>query len=157
APEPVPSAKDTKATAKYKARLLSEAWLGDPVATVKVPATTALVAAHGLLYGAGEGVVWAIEVGPGKKRPGIVWQADFEGTAAHLAASPDQLFVSTREGGLTAFGREGWGAREILLETAPMPAGNADEAELARRVLDTTAVRDGYAVLWGAGSDGLVG
>jgi outer membrane protein assembly factor BamB len=155
-PEPEPPAKDAKARAKYRAKLLTEAWLGEPTMSVKVPATTALLAAHGRLYGAGEGVVWAIDLADGRRRPGVVWQAEFDGTAAHLAASEDQLFVSTRDGELYAFGPGEEPVREHALDTVPLPAAPPETAVQVRRILAAAKDDRGYAVVWGAGDVGLV-
>lgn len=125
-----------------------EDWLGTPTGSAKVPATTALLAAHGRVYGGGPGGVYALDLPlqPDGARP--VWQHALEGTPLHLTASADRLFVSTREGRLYAFAAGEQAPRlhpQRLTPLSPHPAGS-DAARMAAR----TGVREGYAVVWGA-------
>lgn len=148
--DPKPDPKDKKAQDRAKAKLASEAWLGDPLGSTRVPTTTVLLAAHDRLYGAGPGLVYAVEL-PLSKRAPLVWTAPVSGRPLHLTASDDQLFVSTLEGQLYAFGRELEQPVKYPLRTTPLPGGTAEEGQRARQILDATQVREGYGVVFGAG------
>jgi outer membrane protein assembly factor BamB len=153
-PDPPPDPKTKKAR---RVDRLNYNWLGkEEAAAVKVPASTALLAAHGRLYGAGAGVVYAVDLPLARGRPGVVWKEAIEGTAIHLAAGDERLFVSTREGRVYAFGPHRLPARRYPLRPTPLPPPSAESAARAKKILAACDVRDGYAVLQDADA-GLVG
>lgn len=130
--------------------------LGSPLGTARVPPTTALLVAHGHLYGGGPGVVYAVKLPLRPDGAPLVWQQPIEGTPLHLAMSADHLFVSTREGRLYAFGGEGPRPRTHPLRLRPLPPAAPPQTDLARRIVAKTGVSEGYAVVWGIGSGGLI-
>lgn len=84
----------------------------------------------------------------------ISWEAAIEGEAVNLVAAADRLFVVTREGRLYCFGAA---AKKLNTAKPTTPVIRKDEwTEKARRILETTQVRDGYCVAWGVGSGRLI-
>jgi outer membrane protein assembly factor BamB len=154
-PEPEPEPTDAKAKAKARTKKASEAWLPAPLALVKVPRTTALLSAHGRLYGAGPGVVYALALPLSRAPSTIVWQTPIQGTPLHLSASEDRLLVSTREGRLYAFGPELTNPRVHPRESTPLPVSKSAIAPFARKV-KSIGVHEGYAVVWGIGDSQLI-
>ncbi|MFO0845286.1 MAG: PQQ-binding-like beta-propeller repeat protein [Gemmataceae bacterium] len=153
-PDPPPDPK-AKGKAKKKDRV-NENWLGQPSASFRVPRSTALLQAHGRLYGAGPGVVYAIDLPLKKGRSPLTWQAPIDGTPVHLAVTDEQLLVSTREGYVYAFGPHRVSPRRQRFRPTPLPPAPREAAALAKRILTAANVREGYAVLHDADA-GLVG
>jgi outer membrane protein assembly factor BamB len=154
-PRPKPVKVKPKSKTKTKPKPPSEAWLGKVAGQASVPATTTLLATPQMLYGAGPGWVYALPLPLPAEPAASAWEARIEGTPIHLAHSGRRLFVSTREGRLYAFAP---GEAKILRhrdEITPLPATAPAQVELARRVLETSNVREGYAVIWGGGTGGL--
>ncbi len=108
------------------------------------------------LYLAGPGVIEAVRLPPAGESPKVVWRAAIEGTPHRLLAAAGKLFVVTREGSLYAFGAEPK-APPVVHALPTAPAGSADAwTTTAADLLRTTKVREGYALVIGAGSGRLV-
>jgi outer membrane protein assembly factor BamB len=157
-PKPPPPKKADK---KARRKPITEAWMGKPAASVAVSRTTALVRAGNRLFAGGEGVVFALELPLAKERSTIAWRAAIDGTVANLTFADETLYVSTRQGRLYAFGpppvaHAPGSPRVHELETTPLPPARTAGADLARRILSATDVRDGYCVVWGAGDGHLI-
>jgi outer membrane protein assembly factor BamB len=149
-----PSPKDgAKAKALLKVFSLGERWLGNPAASVPVPRATCLLHAGDRVYGAGQRIVFALDLPLKKGKPSLVWQAAIEGTAMHLAVADDRLLVSTREGRVYAFGPKRVAPRHHNIETTPLSRSNSS---LTRQVLQATGVHEGYCVAFGVGSGELI-
>lgn len=153
-PPPLPLEKDAKG--RVKSRKASEDWLGEPLARVKVPRTLTLLAAHGRLYGAGPGVVYALPLPLHSRTHSIVWRMPLEGTPIHLAAHGDQLLVSTREGRLYAFSPTRQKLRHLPLQSTPLPASSPAQLTRLQRILELIPIREGYALLLGTPSPGWI-
>ncbi|MGL4551361.1 MAG: PQQ-binding-like beta-propeller repeat protein, partial [Gemmataceae bacterium] len=141
-----PRKEKVEEKAKGKVKPLPEAWLGPASASVAVPPTLVLLAEGGRVYGAGPGVVYALE-GMTEGRPHVAWRARFRGTAAHVAYHDGSLFVGTREGSVHAFG-PGSDQDAEPPEVTPLPATPAAAARAAG-LLAATGVKAGYAVVSG--------
>lgn len=80
------------------------------------------------------------------------WETEVEGTVASLLAADDRLFAVTREGRIYCFAA---GAVPTPVKhPLPKPAASdtsATGASNARDILTAAGVREGYAVVWGAG------
>ncbi len=101
------------------------------------------------LYLGGAGRVEAVCVPQGGGTPEVVWQGKVGGTPHRMLAADGKLFVVTREGAIYAFGAKEtpkpiWHHRftAIWLDSDA-------ERKTAADLLQTTKVRDGYAVVLG--------
>ena len=135
-------------------------WVADVLAECKSPVVLeTLIKAGPRLYGAGGKKIVAIEF-PEPLTAGsvgqVAWQADIEGTAARLVAANDKLFVVTLEGRIYCFGGDRVEPKITHVALPPPALNNSPWAEKARRLLEDTKVRDGYAVAWGVGSGELI-
>src|SRR5262249_31485094 len=130
--------------------------VGAPAGQVTVPRSTALLAAEGHLYGGGPGKVYALALPLEGSEAHPVSEATISGTPLHLATGGSRLFVSTREGRVYAFGAEGVKARRHKRESTPLPSADKTSADLAEEVLKASKARSGYALLYGAGTGGLL-
>jgi outer membrane protein assembly factor BamB len=156
---PAPEPATTRGKGNAIARLLrfGEGWLGNAGASVPIPrARTLLLHAGNRLYGGGDGVVFALDLPLVKGKPALVWQAPIEGTARHLAANEERLFVSTREGRLYTFGPKRMTPRRYRFEKTPLRTAEQAQKLLVRKILQTTGVREGYGVVVGIGTGGLI-
>ncbi len=103
------------------------------------------------LYVSGPGVVEAIRIPSAGEEPGLVWSAQVEGTPHRLLAADGKLFVVTREGRLYAFG-----AGEVREAAVPAPATAPAPLPWVDEILQTSRVRQGYALVLGVDSGDLV-
>lgn len=100
------------------------------------------------LYVGGPGRLEAIEVVAGQQ-PQVVWHAEFDGTPRRMLAAADKLFVVTLEGSILAFGSPQSGAAATHA-APPTPAPAVDQwTARAAAILNSTRVRDGYALVLG--------
>ncbi|MEW6239087.1 MAG: PQQ-binding-like beta-propeller repeat protein [Candidatus Omnitrophota bacterium] len=107
-----------------------------------------LIKAGNYLYAGGKNIVSAIRLDGGKAS--TVWQTKIDGTAARLIAADGKLFVATLEGRLYAFGENAETAK--IHPYAPLPITIADSIhEKAKTILNASAIRDGYCLVYGNG------
>jgi outer membrane protein assembly factor BamB len=107
------------------------------------------------IYLGGPGVVQALRTGQPGGEPQVAWQATVEGTPHRMLAADGRLFVVTREGVLYAFGgNKGPAPSTYAPPAAPAPAADA-WTKTAADILQTTNVRDGYALVLGVGTGRL--
>ena len=134
---------------------VSATWTPALVATTSLPVKTdVLIKAGNLLYGAGEGKVFALTIPNPKRAARITWQADITGRPVYLAEANRRLFVSTREGRLFCFAN-GSGPAPTYTLPEPLPIVDAWTAR-AQDILAATDVRAGYGVVWGVGTGRLI-
>jgi outer membrane protein assembly factor BamB len=108
------------------------------------------------LYLGGPGVVEALQLPQAGAQPQIVWRAVVEGTPQRMIAANGQLFVVTREGALYAFGAEKKVPPVVHAgSAAAAPAADA-WTKTTQEILETTKIRDGYALVLGLGTGRLV-
>jgi len=122
---------------------------------VKVARATAMaVGGHRLFIGQA-GRVLALDLPEHGSSFAVRWQAPLRGTPQEIVAAKDRLIVSTREGRVYCFAP---GDAEVQrYTTEPEPVPETDEwTERARDILERTGVRDGYALVWGAGNSRLI-
>lgn len=84
----------------------------------------------------------------------VAWKTSLAETPVRLAAADGRLFVATLEGSVHCFGPE---KTEPLTHGLPNPVeeGTKEPYARAEALLKTAAVREGYAVVWGAGNGDL--
>ncbi len=152
-------------------------WTVDETGGVDAEGITALIRAGDRLYAGTDGEVFALDL-PLRGQVDPAWRADVDGTIVSLLAADDKLFVVTREGRIYCFGEGGDEPRTYplpprvvnslraltpqLAERVDHPRGRQsatpkDEwTERAAALVETTGVREGYCVAWGAGSGRLI-
>ncbi len=84
------------------------------------------------------------------------WNGTVKGEVGDVLAAAGRLFVVTREGGICCFGAEKVEAKTYAVTHADLPAA-PDAAAKAKKILEATGVRSGYAVIAGIGTGDLVG
>lgn len=106
------------------------------------------------LYVGGPGVVEAIETTG--EQPEVVWHTEIEGTPQRMLTANQKLFIVTTKGDILAFAAPlSGGATTHTVSNAPPSA--ADEwTEKAKAILESTGVRDGYALVLGIESGRLI-
>ena len=140
---------DKKSSKKKKPRwILDQDWKCD------VDGTGSLIKAGNRLYAGGQGAVSALELQAGGA-PKVTWTAKIEGTAARLLAADGRLFVVTREGRIHAFGREKVQPKTFPTVVSQSPLSD-DVTALARKMLKTTTLRQGYCLAFGLKDGRLV-
>jgi hypothetical protein len=126
-----------------------------PFASATVPPLEVLIRAGRRLFAGAVNRVLAIDlpqrIGPAR----VTWQAPLEGHPVHLLAQEGRLFVSTREGRLYCFGPSANENRVGKFEIQNSPLA-PQSSSLARQILATTGVREGYCIAWGAGTGQLI-
>ncbi|HEO71855.1 MAG TPA: hypothetical protein ENN80_11385, partial [Candidatus Hydrogenedentes bacterium] len=118
--------------------------------TLSCDATEIIVAGR-RMYGCKPGEVFAVEIPKANDAdgPDVVWRAEVDGTPRTLLAAEGKLFVSTDEGGIHCFG-EGGGQPTTHGRAEREIAVSQGVVAMARSVLDTTGVTEGYCLVWGA-------
>ncbi len=129
-------------------------WKVPELGSCKLPKVEAFIKAGSRLYVGAPGKVAAIDL-PLGMGSAPSWEARVEGTPVSLVAAADRLFAVTREGRIYCFGAEQ--VAPVVHNCRAAPTEPADPwSARAKAVLDTTGVRDGYCVAWGAGSGRLI-
>ncbi len=131
------------------------AWALTKTAAAPLPGVEALIKAGPRLYAGVPGRVLALDLPFREGNSPVAWQAEVPGRPARLLAADNRLFVVTRAGGIYCFGARRQDATAHALPTPPPDTADA-WTEKARKLLDTTGVRDGYCVAWGIGTGRLV-
>jgi outer membrane protein assembly factor BamB len=109
------------------------------------------------LYAGKKNLVQAIDIPRGNGEAALSWKAKIKGTPHSMLAADERLFVTTREGRLYAFGAStGAEAPKTFALPTPQPAQRDEASELASQMLETTNVRDGYALVLGIDDGRLV-
>lgn len=129
-------------------------WEMDTRWELPVDATGDLIKAGHRLYAGGKNLVTAIDLSL-PNAPAIAWQDEITGTASRLIAADGKLFVVTREGRIHAFGAR---PAEPLAYRHEIPEDPLPEAAVrkAQAILESTGVRDGYALAFGLAEGDLV-
>jgi len=126
-----------------------------PLFTLKVDARGDLIRAGSRLYAGGDGQITALDiVGNGDARSRtlkIAWTEPVEGKVERLVAANSMLFAVTLDGRVVAFGKERASIRRYAEKAEPaQPRRGA--VERAAAVLSDSGARNGYALVYGAGS-----
>jgi outer membrane protein assembly factor BamB len=111
------------------------------------------VGAH--VYANGAGVVEAVRIPKSGEEPQAVWHTEVAGTPHRMLAADGKLFVVTREGAIYAFG--GQEKADPISHEPPDAPRPPDDAwtKTAANLLQAAEVRDGYALVLGAGTGRL--
>ena len=117
--------------------------------------TSLLVATPGRLLGATANSVFALDLPLVSGRGATSWKAAIDGTPVHLVASGGMVLVSTREGRIYAFGPKPTAPFTHRAVPTRLPS-TPEASKHADALLASAGVREGYAVLWGAGDGSLV-
>jgi len=99
------------------------------------------------LYVGGPGVVEAIDIAG--TEPKLVWDAEIEGTPHRMLAADQKLFIVTAEGSILAFASPQPGEATTHTVSHTPPAAADGWTQKAGAILETTHVRDGYALILG--------
>jgi outer membrane protein assembly factor BamB len=124
------------------------------------PQLTALIKSGSRLYVGSAGRLLAYELPlpkEGEAKP--AWEMEIEGTPASLVAADDRLFAATLEGRLYCFGQAEAAPSPVpKLEPNDQPlAADPRTREKVESILRETNVREGYCLVWGGGSEPLIG
>jgi len=133
-------------------------WVMDPRWEMPFEGVTAMIRAGSRLVVGRRGKVVALNLAGDRKPPTVAWRVAVEGTPADLIAAEDRLFVITREGSIYAFGAAPVAAPAVYSESRrekPAPVGS-QVARTARRILETTGVREGYCLAFGLRDGALI-
>ncbi|MFB3826506.1 MAG: PQQ-binding-like beta-propeller repeat protein [Bryobacteraceae bacterium] len=126
-----------------------------PQFTLKVDATGDLIRAGSRLYAAGNGQITAVDLlanSPGLK---TAWVRKVNGKVERLIAANGMLFAVTLDGKLIAFGKESRPVRTHVAKAVP-PQIPPLAAQQARAILARTGAKNGYALMYGAGTGNLL-
>jgi outer membrane protein assembly factor BamB len=130
-----------------------------PQFTLKADASGDLIQSGSRLYAGGKGQITAVDI-PGNPKPGTdqlktAWIQPVEGKVERLVAAGGMLFVVTLDGKLIAFGKDRVSVKSHLEKAAApqLPPGSVAQA---RAILSRTGVKDGYALVYGAGNGDLL-
>jgi len=121
---------------------------------VKVDATGDLIRSGSRLYAGGDNQITAVDI----SRDGsleVAWREKVDGVVGRLLAADGKLFAVTLDGKVMAFSGHvapvrRWRSKDRA-ERSPQ-----EEGVLARRILDQTGIRDGYALVYGIKDGGLL-
>ncbi len=100
----------------------------------------------------GRGMVSAIDFPTGK----IMWQKPIDGEARGICAVDDRFIVSSTSGKLYCFGLGRSDSDREITRQVVKPELDEDAERLAADILQTTGVRDGYALMLGVGDGRLL-
>ena len=135
-------------------------WSITELGRVELPHLTALIKSGSRLYAGSAGRLLAYSLPLPEKGPVTpAWEIEIEGTPASLVAADGKLFAVTLEGQLLCFGDATLSpATPVKYELSQQSlATNEVGSARAEAILKASGVRDGYCVVWGLGSSGLVG
>lgn len=106
------------------------------------------------LYAGGPGAVEAIDIAT--QPPKVVWHAEFQGTPKRMLAADEKLFIVTAEGSILAFAapKAGDAIEHVASQVPPPPADEWTAS--AKSILETSGVREGYALVLGLDQGRLV-
>jgi outer membrane protein assembly factor BamB len=130
-----------------------------PEFVLNVDATGDLIRAGSRLYAGGDGRITAVDLVWNRiqKRRHLrtAWSQKVDGKVERLVAANGMLFAVTLDGMLIAFGKDRVEVRHHTHETQATPEPAAAAAG-ARAILEGTGIRDGYALIYGAGDGTLL-
>lgn len=124
----------------------------------KLPSVQALILAGARLYAASGKEIVAVDVTARRSQPALAWQTKVDGEVARLIAADDRLFAVTYEGHIHCFGHKRVQAKQHNSPSLEKGAGGGNDKykAQAKSILDSTGVREGYCLVWGAGDGQLV-
>ena len=129
----------------------SAAWRKSLIWEIEADGSRELIRSGSRLYAAGEGSVTAVDLG---REPKIIWREPVKGGVERLLAADGKLFGVTLDGRIMAF------VAGPVKPEAGAPGNQPRQAEssvekLAREIIRSTGVSQGYALVCGIG-DGIL-
>ncbi len=115
---------------------------------VEADASGDLILAGSRLYAAGGGAMTAIDLPRDDNPAKVAWSMPVEGDVRRLLAAADRLFAVSLDGRIMAFGAAEGAPAEVPQEVAPF-APSEELLEQAKKLLDATGQREGYAFWFG--------
>jgi outer membrane protein assembly factor BamB len=137
-------------------RSTRKSWEPVCIGSVATPHIDCLIKAGPRLFAGTSGRVFALELPLRDERKMPSWEAAVDGTPVHLTFQDGWLLVSTREGRIYCFGPEEVTPQQHRFEPKPLPPSSHQCRVRTERILRETGVREGYGVVWGAGSGDLI-
>jgi len=132
-------------------------WSIEEVGKAAAPSVTALIKAGSRLYVGSPGKLLAYRLPldkDGDAKP--AWEIEIEGTPASLAAADERLFGTTLEGRIYGFGEGATSPAWDAPRNVPLATDEKAKSEVAS-ILKTTGVGEGYCLVVGGDTEGLVG
>ena len=109
------------------------------------------------VYGSGEdGTIMAVDIPVENSQAEVSWQAKVDGEVWNMLAADGRLFVITLEGSLYCFAEKKTEPKRYALEPKSLPVRSEQWADKAKQILEMTDEKDGYCLLPGLGSGGLL-
>jgi outer membrane protein assembly factor BamB len=99
----------------------------------------------------------AIDIPGGGEEAKESWSGALKGEVGDVLAAAGRLFVVTREGGIYCFGPEKVEAKTYVVTQRDLPTAPAAAAAKAKKILKTSGVRDGHAIVAGIRDGHVVG
>jgi WD40 repeat protein len=148
----ITSTKDKAGKATVRAK-----WSAAEAASYDLPKAECVIRSGSRFYVGAAGRVFAAELPKDKaKAPNVRWQAEIAGTPIVLLAASERLFAVTLDGRIYCFGPTPVTQPPVFkAEPAAPPPADAWTAR-AGEYLKASGVRDGYAVVFGAGDGRLI-
>ena len=126
---------------------------GEITSEIEVDSTGDLIQAGNRLYAAGKKGITILETGPGR-RPEKIGFIAVRGGVERLLAADNKLFAVSLDGAIRAFAENKGKANRF--DDLPEPFQAApDTIELAARILDSSGITSGWALIYGAGNGEL--
>ena len=122
---------------------------------VTADGTGDLIKAGNRFYAAGQQSLVAFEPPQGDRPARIAWSLPVAGQIKRLLASDGMLFAVTLDGRILAYGRQAGAVAERKQEIRPLEPLPEAQAR-AEQLLQTTGVREGYALWFGADDERLL-
>jgi outer membrane protein assembly factor BamB len=133
-------------------------WTIKDIGKTETPTLTALIKAGPRLYAGTANRLLALTLpGSANSNENPTWEAEIEGTPASLVAADDRLFAVTLEGTVYCFGNSASAPStpsKHALPTQPL-ASDPTAKNKAESLLAAAGAKDGYCVLFSAGSPAL--
>jgi outer membrane protein assembly factor BamB len=149
--------RQSEATAFRRNDHFPDKWIGALRELWKLPSKLQVhIKAGQHLYAGGPGAVEAVRIPVADEKPEVTWRASLEGTPHRMLAADSKLFVVTREGRICAFGVRG--EADLVVHNKPEPAPPSIDrwSQESAKILETTKVTDGYALVLGITTGRLV-
>ncbi|HWG42006.1 MAG TPA: PQQ-binding-like beta-propeller repeat protein [Gemmataceae bacterium] len=150
------AARTTTTLDRKGQRVTRKSWEPLCIGSALTPRIACLTKAGSRLFAGAPGRVFALELPLRGGQKAISWEAPIQGTPVHLTFDGGQLFVSTREGRIYCFGPGEVTPRYNRFTTTPLPPASDEWQTKTASILRETGVREGYAIVWGAGSGQLI-
>ncbi len=115
------------------------------------------ITAGSRVYGSGkDGTILAIDIPDNNNISEISWQTKVDGEVWNMLAADGRLFVITLEGNLYCYAENKIETKRYARQIKPLQRGSGQWAEKTKQILEMTGEKEGYCLLPGLGSGGLL-